>query len=306
MIKLKNDNGKYLYDLKVSKEYSIELGELKEGEKISILSDTMLKAMFQNSNRLKYSAKFLSYFIDLSYEEILNSIHLSKNELDKNKENDKGLRCDYVGVIDDTSLNIEVNNNSSVKTLERNMEYAHRLYSRKVKRKGEYRYQQVIQFNLNNFSFIGNDNIVEIYYSCNEEGLRLDNKIIFIQIYVPNLVKKCYTKGVNELQEMERFILTLVEKNVEYCKQVGKGINIMEEYVDEAEEVSYDEDIGESYSLEWALKDEGKKEGIKEGIKEGSYNKSIEIAKSMLEEKIDINIVSKCTKLSIEELKNLK
>ena len=79
MIKLKNDNGKYLYDLKVSKEYSIELSELKEGEKISILSDTMLKAMFQNSNRLKYSAKFLSYFIDLSYEEILNSIHLSKN-----------------------------------------------------------------------------------------------------------------------------------------------------------------------------------------------------------------------------------
>ena len=302
MIKLKNDNGKYLYDLKVSKEYSIELSELKEGEKISILSDTMLKAMFQNSNRLKYSAKFLSYFIDLSYEEILNSIHLSKNELDKNKENDKGLRCDYVGVIDDTSLNIEVNNNSSIKTLERNMEYAHRLYSRKVKRKGEYRYQQVIQFNLNNFSFIGNDNIVETYYSCNEEGLRLDNKIIFIQIYVPNLVKKCYTKGINELKEMERFILTLVEKNVEYCKQVGKGINIMEEYEDEAEEVSYDEDIGESYSLEWALKDEGKKEGIKEG----SYNKSIEIAKSMLEEKIDINTVSKCTKLSIEEIKKLK
>ena len=266
----------------------------------------MLKAMFQNSNRLKYSAKFLSYFVDLSYEEILNSIHLSKNELDKNKENDKGLRCDYVGVIDDTSLNIEVNNNSSIKTLERNMEYAHRLYSRKVKRKGEYKYQQVIQFNLNNFSFIGNDNIVETYYSCNEEGLRLDNKIIFIQIYVPNLVKKCYTKGVNELQEMERFILTLVEKNVEYCKQVGKGINIMEEYVDEAEEVSYDIDIGESYSLEWALKDEGKKEGIKEGIKEGSYNKSIEIAKSMLEEKIDINTVSKCTKLSIEEIKKLK
>ena len=80
----------------------------------------------------------------------------------------------------------------------------------------------------------------------------------------------------------------------------------MEEYVDEAEEVSYDKDIGESYSLEWALKDEGKKEGIKEGIKEGSYNKSIEIAKSMLEEKIDINTVSKCTKLSIEEIKKLK
>ena len=42
----------------------------------------MLKAMFQNENRIKYSAKFLSYFIDVKYEDILNNICLAKNELD--------------------------------------------------------------------------------------------------------------------------------------------------------------------------------------------------------------------------------
>ena len=50
----------------------------------------------------------------------------------------------------------------------------------------------------------------------------------------------------------------------------------MEEYVDEAEEVSYDEDIGESYSLEWALKDEGKKEGILEGKIKGKLEGKLE------------------------------
>ena len=73
----------------------------------------MLKAMFQNENRIKYSAKFLSYFIDVSYEDILNNIVLGKNELDKEKESDKGERCDYIAHLNDSVLNIEVNNNSS-------------------------------------------------------------------------------------------------------------------------------------------------------------------------------------------------
>ena len=66
----------------------------------------MLKAMFQNENRIKYSAKFLSYFIDVDYEVILNNIKLGNNEIDKEKEFDRALRCDYIANLDDTILNI--------------------------------------------------------------------------------------------------------------------------------------------------------------------------------------------------------
>ena len=120
---------KCLYDLKVDKKYAVKFEKFEKGKKISLLSDTMLTAMFQNENRLKYSAKFLSYFIDLDYEVILKNIYLAKNELDKEKESSKGQRCDYVAVIDNTSLNIEVNNNSSLRVLERNIEiYVKRKY----------------------------------------------------------------------------------------------------------------------------------------------------------------------------------
>ena len=61
MLNLREDNYKLLYDFDVDKTYSIKLGKIKKGQKISILSDTMLKAMFQNSNRIKYSEK--SYHI---------------------------------------------------------------------------------------------------------------------------------------------------------------------------------------------------------------------------------------------------
>ncbi len=79
-------------------------------------------------------------------------------------------------------INIEVNNNSDCTIMERNMEYAHRLYSEKVKEedKYKYKYNQVIQFNLNNFSFIGNDKIVDIYSIQNDEGVILNDKLIFI------------------------------------------------------------------------------------------------------------------------------
>ena len=38
--------------------------------KPSIMSDTMFKTMFYNDNRIKYGAKFLSYYLDITYEEL--------------------------------------------------------------------------------------------------------------------------------------------------------------------------------------------------------------------------------------------
>lgn len=295
MVGIKGYKFKTLHDLELDNEYVLKLSRnIKKGQKISILSDTMLKAMFQNENRIKYSAKFLSYFIDVEYEDILNNICLAKNELDKNNENDKGERCDYVALLSDTSLNIEVNNNSSLEVLERNMEYAHRLYSKKIRRGEEnYQYTQVIQFNLNNFAFKGNDKIVDIYTVTNDDNIGLSNKLIFVQIYVPNLRKKWYTKGMKSLSEEEKYILALVEMDLDKLNDLG-GENIMDEYVKEAEEVSFEGGVGEAYDKEWALRDEGKRESKKE------------IAKNLLKNKVDISIIASSTGLTEEEINSLK
>ena len=331
MVGIKGYKFKTLHDLELDNEYVLKLSRnIKKGQKISILSDTMLKAMFQNENRIKYSAKFLSYFIDVEYEDILNNICLAKNELDKNNENDKGERCDYVALLSDTSLNIEVNNNSSLEVLERNMEYAHRLYSKKIKRGEEnYQYTQVIQFNLNNFAFKGNDKIVDIYTVTNDDNIGLSNKLIFVQIYVPNLRKKWYTKGMKSLSEEEKYILALVEMDLDKLNDLG-GENIMDEYVKEAEEVSFEGGVGEAYDKEWALRDqgyrdglsqgkaegkaegfsqgkaEGKAEGISEGISQGKIESKKEIAKNLLKNKIDISIIASSTGLTEEEINSLK
>ena len=319
MVGIKGYKFKTLHDLELDNEYVLKLSRnIKKGQKISILSDTMLKAMFQNENRIKYSAKFLSYFIDVEYEDILNNICLAKNELDKNNENDKGERCDYVALLSDTSLNIEVNNNSSLEVLERNMEYAHRLYSKKIRRGEEnYQYTQVIQFNLNNFAFKGNDKIVDIYTVTNNDNIGLSNKLIFVQIYVPNLRKKWYTKGMKSLSEEEKYILALVEMDLDKLNDLG-GENIMDEYMKEAEEVSFEGGVGEAYDKEWALRDQGYRDGLSqgkaegfsqgkaEGKAEGINDRNFEIAKNLLKNKVNISIIASSTGLSEEEINSLK
>ena len=273
--------------------------DLGDNEKPSILSNTMFKTMFYNTKRIKYSAKLLSYYLDISYEELLNNIKLVKNELDKEYNDSKEERSDYVCDINESKINIEINNNDSIETMERNTEYAFRLYSEKIKigKTYKYNYNQVIQININNFSFIGNDKIVDIYSFQNEKGIVLNDKITIIQIYVPNLRKKCYTIGKENLKEEEKYLLGLVEEDNDFSKEIGKDLDIVIEYVNEAGEVTMGTNFGEAYDKEWALLDQGRREGREEERKE--------IAVKMYKKEIDIKTISELTKLSIDEILEL-
>ena len=302
MLNIRNYHKTNLYDMAVSDEYVVKLkklNEYKENEKPSIVSNTMFKTMFYNTNRLKYSAKFISYYLDISYEELLNNITLVKSELDKEYNDTKEERSDYVAQINDTKINIEVNNNESVETMERNMEYAFRIYSEKIKIGTDYKYNynQVVQLNINNFSFIGNDKIMDIYSFQNDEGIVLNPKITIIQIYVPNLRKKCYTKKKEDLSEAERYLLGLVEIDKDYSLELGDDLEIMIEYVNEAGEVTMGTNFGEAYDKEWAITDQAKREGINQTKKE--------LTVKMYQKGMSIEDISDITEFSIDEIQKI-
>ena len=77
---------------------------------------------------------------------------------------------------------------------------------------------------------------------------------------------------------------------------------VMNEYLKEAEEVSFEDGFGEAYDKEWTLKDEGKTEGRIEGKRD----RTIEIAKNMLKENFEISMISKITNLTEEEITALE
>ena len=92
----------------------------------------------------------------------------------------------------------------------------------------------------------------------------------------------------------------------------------MDEYVKEAEEVSFEGGVGEAYDKEWALRDqgyrdglsqgkaEGREEGKAEGISEGKNERNTEIARNMLSKAMEVELISEITGLSIEEINSLK
>ena len=87
----------------------------------------------------------------------------------------------------------------------------------------------------------------------------------------------------------------------------------MEEYVKEAKRASTNDEIVGLYDKELheeklriteleEARDEGEKKGITIGKKKGI----IETAKKFLKEKVDIDIITKCTGLTKEEIEKLK
>ncbi len=204
MIKIKGLDNPSIYSRAINTKNRIKLVKREQGKKVTLLYDPMFKTMMMNENRLKYSCKLFSYFLDVSYETLLKKLKLGKNELDKEKMKDKGERADYVGMINGTYLNLEINNNSKPYIMERNQEYAHRLFAKKNQSGEDYVYTQVIQISINNFAFEGRDEVINIHCDQDSTGEIYNDKLVFIEIYIPNLKKKWYNK--EELSEVERYL----------------------------------------------------------------------------------------------------
>ena len=100
----------YLFDHKVDKDrkiYLLDTENLNESKKISALSDVMFKTLYYNDERLEYSAKLLSYFVDVPYEKLKKNLKLDKELLNKKNYYEKSQQVDYVAKIDNTYLNID-------------------------------------------------------------------------------------------------------------------------------------------------------------------------------------------------------
>lgn len=99
-------------------------------------------------------------------------------------------------------------------------------------------------------------------------------------------------------------------------KKVSNGNEKLEKVVKKIVNISREEELQGIYDKE--LQDEwirdrykeegllgGRKEGKEQGIKEGRIQKQIEIAKNLLKQNINLQIVHTATGLSLEELERL-
>lgn len=276
----------------------------------SIFNDRMFKAMFCNAGRKEYAARFLSYFVDVSYEEILKNMEFYKEEFDMEKEGDKNSRGDFVVKLGNTLINIEVNNNCE---LERNLDYMDRLSKICVKSGEPYEYYRVISINLNNFERNGVGT-----YDVNRRTNTCGKMVIYkvsLDIYVPKIKEKMYNEGVKNLSSLERDIMVMSLTNESVAKELAKGDEMMEKYAKETEFVlsddlleSYDhfQDMvdGEvAYQMEvFKIKMEAERNAEREKLKAEKF----ETAKSLFQDGMSLEKIIEHFKFTAKDLEKFK
>lgn len=82
-----------------------------------------------------------------------------------------------------------------------------------------------------------------------------------------------------------------------------KRANDEYEYLTGDEEIQRIEELREKWIRDY---NSGMHDSYETGVEEGKTESKIEIAKTMLKEKFDVKVISKITKLSIEDIEKLK
>ena len=303
---------KNLYDRKMSTIYSFPMLEAKienKGKRIPLIADIMFNSMINNRRRKKYVALLISVFFNYDYKDVYENIEILKNKIDKRYAREAGRELDCVCSYNGVLYDIELNNSPDKERLDRNEDYIRALFS--DRELGEdYHYNEVIQLNLNNYSFEGVDRVIQEYKMYNEEdSISMSERIKIYHVALNKVNKKWYNK--EELTRLELLMVVFNEiEDTEYLDGLleERGEKIMQEYRDESKVVSSDSENWIAYENErlhqvYAKKKEKRLKS--EGRLEGKSEEKIATAKKMKQCNESIDKIKLYTGLSTEKIKSI-
>ena len=234
---------------------------------------------------------------------ILNRNLSVENKKERNKQVD--LLLEYRG----EKINIEINNYYSKGITDRNIVYASYIHGKQLDYEDNTysNINKTIQINLNNIRT--NSTLRERYFFRNDKNTILSEKFEIDQIDMVLARDICYNDYSNKLA---RWCMVLTSKTKEeFKKYLGEDLmekEAKEKLEEKTSKMSDDEEVYALYSAytkeeleKNTLIEEAEQRGHEKGIK----NEKISIAKNMIKENIDIDIISKITGLSKEEIEKL-
>ena len=271
----------------------------------SMISDTTIKYLFKN----KETRRILERII-----RDLTGIDLSKYKLINNELNTaniiKDYRLDLLFEKDNNIVLIEMNKEVDNYTNNKNYNYLYRVAGNMYKEGEEYekkKYATLINFNNSKFPIEGEKGILTYEFMNDEYKLKVKG-IKSIEIYLENYKGICYDKE----NELEMLLSLFTASSYEEMRKIAKDNEEALILVDEIEKLNKEKYYGMLYNVEEEQKKlensarlAGYHEGIEQGIEQGSILTKEEIAKSLLEQNIDIEVISKSTGLTKDEIENL-
>ena len=285
---------------------------------IPITYDKIFKKVFGDPNNTDKLAYLLSTIFKIPFEDLKDNIEIIESEKRVNKVNEKMSKSDIVLNIKFSSfgkVNLEMNVGFYKEVIVRNLRYNINLLSSSLKVGKDYSdIKPVIQINFNTYDIDKNSQkILDLFTLKNDNNYELTN---ILQIYHINIDKwyKCWYNGdierySEEDQKLIRCLALLkITNNEDFTKCIGETDmedEIKKDFVDTMDELCSDEEIERYYGSDEDL-EKLRISGEKIKIKEAKKEKSIEIAKAMLKDTDNYELISRYTGLSIKEIEELK
>lgn len=304
---------------------------LEKGSIIPLTFDIMFTEVFNNQNNICILEEFIANYLNIPLPLVEGNLKILSRRLFKENRCDSKKEVDLLLDLNGKKINIEMSNNNSMGVINRNVVYLCKVHGEQLKQ-SDYNYSHIsetIQIMFNNFN--SQKELKTTWYLRDEQGNILTNKI---RIDIINLVKgkdMCYTykkdvdylinwckllteSKANNLLDISHKLMSSKSTNV-LLKDINK-LNGDDEmvrlytklsrremeyntFIEEAKEKGFNQGKQEGF-------ESGKQEGLKKGLEQGIEQKSNEIAKNMLIEKIPLETISKITGLSIEKIQELK
>ena len=284
---------------------------MKNIKTLSPKLDVVFQALFGEVGNESITKGFLETIL----ERKIDSIDLSKNPILRREFKDEKLGVlDIIAKLDKNEIcNIELQIVDKKNIIERILYYWSRLYSRQIKSGEDYKIlQKAIVILITDFKI---ENLEELDYHSRWKIMedKQGKKIILTQkleidiIELPKIIGK-----EKEQDNLLDWLYFLENPKSERVTEKMKENENLKEAVKKLDNLSEDERMQRIADLrqkaimdEKAIYEKGLEVGIEKGIMEGSQKEKIEIAKKMLELKIDKETIAEATGLTEQEIEKI-
>lgn len=295
--------------------------------KLTAKYDAIFKAIMQENKEILI--RILETILEKEIEDIvyLNPELIKKNVKEKTKILDLYLKTK------DDYIDVEANSNYNAYIKRRNLIYGFQLCSRLIPSGTDYKDIKGIKMINLNYNKKGEEAIIKNYLR-DDRGNILDKMLLYCEIYIDNLLEKYYNNDEEYITKYKYLMMLgldyeelselakedeIVKKYREELKKVTKTIYLEPLISEENDRIMTFECMKDEAREEGRLKgiEEGKiegiqqgieqgiQQGIEQGIEQGKLSKQKEMAKQMLKDKVDIDLISKYTGLTIKEIKKI-
>jgi len=286
-------------------------------KELTLKNDIVFKIFFSKAGHEKYLKSFLEALLGIQIKkvEIVHEASLKQFSI-----NDKVGRLDIKATINDESIiNIEMQVENEHNIEKRTTYYGSRLMAEQLPVRGQYdEIKPVILINILDYECLEvpeyHTETVTVAKNHRECEIVRDIKYHFIEL------PKFRRQKPELANELECWLALIDYRNKELVKMAEEKETIIKEAKEDFEEIitvgalkeiiEYRESAmrDEASRKYWAEKrgmEKGMEKGMQKGMQKGRTEEKIKIAKKMIEEKMDIDLIAHITELKKEEIEEI-